>query len=890
MANEFKHKTVGTQLTQAEWEAVGGHVLDSQAAGDIIYASSTSQLSRLGVGTAGKVLMVNSGASAPEWAAAITGITSVLNAALVIGRDADNDIDFATDNNIIFRAAGADQIKLVDGVLQPVTDDDIDLGTSSYAYKDIYLEGDIKFSDAGEIDVAAGDLTVDVEGDIILNANGGDIKFADDSVSLLSITNSSSDAVIKPLTDAKDIIFQQYDGTEVARVEDNGTFNIVTDKLAINGTAITSTAAELNLMDGGTSAGTTAVADGDGIVTNDGGTMRQTTVQTFATYFADEITAMSNLVTVGALDSGSITSGFTSIDVGAGAIAGGSFDASDGNITNVGDISLDSISADGTQIDITLTDNDSTALEIKESTNAYMTFNTTNSSEKIQVHKALDIDAASDFGSNAMTNVNIDSGAIDGITLGTNSAVTQAVIDNININGTTIGHTSDTDLMTLTSGVVTVAGEVSMTTLDIGGTDVTTTAAEINLIDGGTSVGSSITIADSDGFLVNDAGTMKTIPASDIKTYASATATNATHVLVTDNESTNEENLVTFVEGATSSTGNVGLEMDGNLTYNPSSGTLTATAFAGNITGNVTGNASGTALTVTQAAQSSITSLGTLTTLTVDNVIINGTTIGHTSDTDLLTLTSANLAVAGDLEVSGELQIADIGFTDGDNAMTIADGGGVTFAQNAVFSGTIDIGHATDTTLSGSSGVLSVQGTPVRTAGVEHIWVPATAMTPSESNGCGTLTTLETTAGRPDISHLPFDNSADENAQFSISLPKSWDETGDLTCTVYWTSSRDVSNEDVTWAIAPICFGNNDDVDTAFPTPTIITTDTAQGQEFMNITSSVAIDVAGSPAAGDLCFFEISRDVSDTDGTTLAADALLIGVKIFYTTNAATDA
>ena len=542
MANEFKHKTVGTQLTQAEWEAVGGHVLDSQAAGDIIYATSTSQLSRLGIGTAGKVLMTNSGASAPEWAAAITGITSVLNTSLVIGRDADNDIDFATDNNIIFRAAGADQIKLVDGVLQPVTDDDIDLGTSSYAYKDIYLEGDIKFSDAGEIDVAAGDLTVDVEGDIILNANGGDIKFADDSVSLLSITNSSSDAVIKPLTDAKDIIFQQYDGTEVARVEDGGLFDVVSEKLAINGTAITATASELNLMDGGTSAGTTAVADGDGIVTNDGGTMRQTTVQTFATYFADEITAMSNLVTVGALNSGSITSGFTSIDVGSGAIAGGSFDASDGNITNVGDISLDSISADDTQIDITLTDNDSTALEIKESTNAYMTFNTTNSSEKIQVHKALDIDAASDFGSNAMTNVNIDSGAIDGVTLGSNSAITTATIDNVIINGATIGHTDDTDLITLADGIATVAGEVSMTTLDIGGTNVATTAAELNLIDGDTSVGSSITIADSDGFLVNDAGTMKTIPASDIKAYAGASTAfileddDGTEVSISNNE------------------------------------------------------------------------------------------------------------------------------------------------------------------------------------------------------------------------------------------------------------------------------------------------------------------------------------------------------------------
>jgi len=81
-------------------------------------------------------------------------------------------------------------------------------------------------------------------------------------------------------------------------------------------------------------------------------------------------------------------------------------------------------------------------------------------------------------------------------------------------------------------------------------------------------------------------------------------------------------------------------------------GTVTADAFAGPLTGNVTGNVSGTAATVTGAAQSNITSLGTLTTLTVDNVIINGTTIGHTGDTDLLTLTSGSLTVAGTQKIS----------------------------------------------------------------------------------------------------------------------------------------------------------------------------------------------------------------------------------------------
>ena len=179
--------------------------------------------------------------------------------------------------------------------------------------------------DGTEIDLSSGDLTIDVEGDIILDANGGDFKFQDDGTEILRITNSSSDVIIRPVVDAKDLIFQQRDGTEVARIEDNGTFNVVTSKLAINGTAVTSTAAELNILDGVTSTaaelnildgvtstaaelnildgvtataselnlldgdtsvgGSITLADADGFVVNDGGTMKTipaTDVKTYA--------------------------------------------------------------------------------------------------------------------------------------------------------------------------------------------------------------------------------------------------------------------------------------------------------------------------------------------------------------------------------------------------------------------------------------------------------------------------------------------------------------------------------------------------------------------------------------------------------------------------------
>ena len=140
-------------------------------------------------------------------------------------------------------------------------------------------------------------------------------------------------------------------------------------------------------------------------------------------------------------------------------------------------------------------------------------------------------------------------------------------------------------------------------------------------------------------------------------------------------------------------------------------GTVTSDAFAGPLTGDVTGNVSGTAATVTGAAQSNITSLGTLTTLTVDNVIVNGTTIGHTSDTDLMTLADGVLTVAGEvdatsLDISGDVDIDGTLETDNltvggaqgsDGQVLTSTGSGVAWEDasgGATSVGGLDEGHA----------------------------------------------------------------------------------------------------------------------------------------------------------------------------------------------------
>ena len=126
--------------------------------------------------------------------------------------------------------------------------------------------------DGTEIDLSSGDLTLDVAGDIILDADGGDFKFSDGGTQILNIANSSSDVIIKPVVDAKDIILQQRDGTEVARVEDGAYMSFaamavnpeatLTDASTVTWNALTSPVAKVTLAGNRTVAAATGAEIG----------------------------------------------------------------------------------------------------------------------------------------------------------------------------------------------------------------------------------------------------------------------------------------------------------------------------------------------------------------------------------------------------------------------------------------------------------------------------------------------------------------------------------------------------------------------------------------------------------------------------------------------------
>jgi hypothetical protein len=237
------------------------------------------------------------------------------------------------------------------------------------------------------------------------------------------------------------------------------------------------------------------------------------------------------------------------------------------------------------------------------------------------------------------------------------------------VDGGNLGLESDGTLTyNPSTGKVTATGFIGDLTGDVTGTaDVATVATTVTITDnestnednaliftaGGDVDGGNIGL-ESDGTLTYNPSTGKITATGFIGaltgnvtgdvTGTADVATVATTVTITDNESTDENNALVFTAGGDVDGGNLGLESDGTLTYNPSTGAVTATGFVGALTGNVTGNVSGTAATVTGAAQTNITSLGTLTALTVDDVAVNGKVItmtGDTSDTVVFTAGAA---------------------------------------------------------------------------------------------------------------------------------------------------------------------------------------------------------------------------------------------------------
>ena len=235
-----------------------------------------------------------------------------------------------------------------------------------------------------------------------------------------------------------------------------------------------------------------------------------------------------------------------------------------------GTTNLDAVDIDGNvQADGTITVGvDNTGYDVKlfgATASAYMLWDA--SEDDLVLAGAAGIDLAGDIDVDGTAN--LDAVDIDGAVQ--IDATFTSGVDGQGYDTKLFGDTSGAYILWDTSAdkLLTAGGalvDIVKDKLLIGGTAVTTTAAELNLLDGGTSVGSSITVADADGIVVNDGGTMKTIPASDLKTYAGGTIT------ALNNATANE--LVTVGATTTELDAETSLTFDGNNMFIATGGGL----------------------------------------------------------------------------------------------------------------------------------------------------------------------------------------------------------------------------------------------------------------------------------------------------------------------------
>jgi len=197
---------------------------------------------------------------------------------------------------------------------------------------------------------------------------------------------------------------------------------------------------------------------------------------------------------------------------------------------------------------------------------------------------------------------------------------------------------------------------------------------------------------------------------------------------------------------------------------------------------------------------------------------------------------------------------------------------------NVLSGSTLDVNSGATLTLNGTAGTGIV--------GKQTMWIPAAAMYPNSTNGCADLAQVELSNG-PELKCLDFDNSSDENAQFTVAFPKSWNE-GTVTFQAFFTVTG-TNTGTVAWGLSATALADNDSMNTAFGTNVVATAKAHSGtSNDLNVSNeSGNVTIAGSPSTDELVVFQIMRDVSADNQS---GDARLLGIKLFFTNDALTDA
>ena len=572
----------------------------------------------------------------------------------------NNKVLIDTSNNYIefyveVSSSSVQQLYIADGAIVPVTDNDIDLGTSSLEFKDGYFDGTL-YADAinfngTAITSTAAELNI-LDG---VTASATDINLID------GITNGTviaSKAIItdsnKDITGGRNITISGE--LDAATLDISGDADIdgtlEADAITIAGVTLAETISDTvgAMVGSNTETGISVTYDdsdntldfvigADSIVSS----MLDTNIDIAGTLdVTGVLTADTNATVAGTLGvAGGSTNG---VAISQGAIA-----IKNGGTQSYVDFYCESSNAHYTRLQAAAhsaySGNVTATLPVTTGTLAV-------TSEIPTTEQIQDIVGAM-VSSNTETNITItyqdSDGTLDFVvdaaqpnvtSLGT---LTSLTVDDVFINGAQIGHTGDTDLITLSSGVVTVAGELDATSLDISGdADIDGTLEADAITIGGVTLAetisdtvgamvtsnteSGITVAyqDADNTLDFTIGTLNQDTTGNAATATALATARTIHGVSFDG--TANIDLSEVVQDTVGAMFSSNTESGITVTYQDSDGTIDLTV------GTLNQDTTGTAATVTTAAQPNITSLGTLTTLTVDDITINGSTISDASD------------------------------------------------------------------------------------------------------------------------------------------------------------------------------------------------------------------------------------------------------------------
>ena len=448
-------------------------------------------------------------------------------------------------------------------------------------------------------------------------------------------------------------------------------------------------------------------------------------------------------------------------------------------------------------------------------------------------------------GTTALTSTVAELNALDGIT---------STVAELNILD---GVTSTAAELNILDGVTSTAAELNI--LD----GVTSTAAELNLLDGVTSTAAELNILDG-----------VTSTAAELNILDGVTSSAAELNILDGKAFLDEDDMSTNSATGIASQQSIKAYVDGSVSSVTPSSTTTLTNKT------LTSPKINEDVVVTSTA-TEINLLDGVTSTTAELNILDGvtSTAAELNILDGVTSTAAELNILdGVTSTTAELNILD-GVTSTTAELNILDGVTSTAAELNILDGVT----STAAELNKLDGV----GT-LKQAGLETIWVPATAMYPNTTQGCSALAQVELSNG-PELKCLDFDPSAnDEHAQFTVAFPKSWNE-GVVQFQAFWTVTG-TNDGSVAWGLSCVSFPNNADMNHSdgFGTNVVATALDHSGTSNDMMVSAVSGDVTIRNAAVDtMKVFQVMRDISADDQT---GDARLLGIKLFFTTDAANDA